>query len=75
MSNSKCLSEFGIWKLGFGIYFGFGIWMLGFPAEGGHGGVRVLTGKWRQGLRAKDDTVLVKTCQNTNANQEFALAA
>jgi len=37
------------------------------------GGVRVLTGKWGQGLRAKDDTVLVKTCQNTNANELVAL--
>ena len=39
------------------------------------GGVRVLTGEQGTRLRAKDDTVLVKTCQNTNANQEFALAA
>lgn len=28
-----------------------------------------MTGKWGQKLRAKDDTVLVKTCQNTNANE------
>ena len=46
------------------------IWSIAYP-----GGVRVLTGKRGTGLRAKDDTVLVKTYQNTNANQEFALAA
>ena len=41
-----------------------------------YGGVRVLTGERETRLRAKDDTVLVKTYQNTNANPfEFALAA